>query len=96
MGSTAAESAGQKAKRVDDAFNLRVPDRIPLEIAFGYFPAKYAGITCDAAYYDYDAWLDACKRTLSPGRGAGADIAPDDFVAGRRGSGQPWASVPGG
>ena len=27
-----------------------------------YFPAKFAGITCEAAFYDYDQWLDAsCK-----------------------------------
>jgi hypothetical protein len=28
----------ERAKRIDDALNLREPDRIPIEIAFGYFP----------------------------------------------------------
>ena len=62
----------ERAKRFDDALNLRVPDRIPLEIAYGYFPAKYIGITCEAAYYDYDAWLAACKKTVAD---FGADIS---------------------
>ena len=30
----------------------------------GYFPAKYAGIPCTAAYYDYEAWYDAYQKTL--------------------------------
>ncbi|MBA7685219.1 hypothetical protein ES703_93637 [subsurface metagenome] len=30
----------------------------------GYFPAKYTGIPCSAAYYDYDAWYDAYQKTL--------------------------------
>jgi hypothetical protein len=71
MSKSAEELFRERAKRVDDAFSLRIPDRIPLEIAFGYFPAKYVGgITCEAAYYDYDAWLSACKKTV-------ADFAPD-------------------
>jgi hypothetical protein len=30
----------------------------------GYFPAKYVGIPCSAAYYDFDAWLAAYQKTL--------------------------------
>jgi hypothetical protein len=71
-----SEAAGQlyyaRAKRVDDALGLRTPDRVPLEIAFGYFPAKYSGITCEAAYYDYEVWLAACKKTVADYR---ADIS---------------------
>jgi hypothetical protein len=55
----------ERVKRIDDALNLRMADHVPIEIAFGYFPAKYNGITCAAAYYDYDAWLAACKKTVS-------------------------------
>ena len=63
----------ERLRRVDDALNLRTPDRIPLEIAFGYFPAKYVGgLTCEAAYYDYDGWLRACKKTVTD---FGADIS---------------------
>ena len=72
MKRSAEELYRERAKRVDDALNLRVPDRVPLEIAFGYFPAKYNGITCAAAYYDYDTWLAACKKTVAD---FGADIS---------------------
>jgi hypothetical protein len=65
MTRSAKEVYIERAKRVDDALNLRIPDRVPLEIAFGYFPARYAGITCGAAYYDYDQWTGACRKTLS-------------------------------
>ncbi len=73
MSKSPRELYQERAKRVDDALNLKIPDRIPIEIAFGYFPAKYVkGITCETAYYDYDAWLSACKRTVAD---FGADIA---------------------
>lgn len=62
----------QRGKRFDDALNLRIPDRVPLEIAYQYFPAKYCRIRYDAAYYDYDAWLAACKTTVLD---FGADIS---------------------
>ena len=42
------------------------------EIAFGYFPARYCGISHSAPYYDYDAWLSACKKTVLD---FGADIS---------------------
>jgi len=54
----------ERAKRISDAIQLKVPDRVPLEIAFQYFPAKYVGIPASAAYYDCDGWLAACKKTL--------------------------------
>jgi hypothetical protein len=40
----------------------------------GYFPAKYTGIPCSAAYYDYDAWYDAYRKTLR-------DFQPDMIFA---------------
>jgi hypothetical protein len=51
--------------RFSEAIQLKIPDRVPLEISFGYFPARYAGITCEAVYYDYEKWLAACKKTLT-------------------------------
>ncbi|MBN1630462.1 MAG: hypothetical protein JW990_11905 [Thermoleophilia bacterium] len=61
-----------RQKRFDDAIRLEVPDRVPLEINFGYFPAKYCGVSYSASYYDYDAWLSACKKTVLD---FGADIS---------------------
>jgi uroporphyrinogen-III decarboxylase len=53
-----------REKRVTDAIHLEMPDRVPVCTTISYFAAKYAGIPCSAAYYDYDAWLDAYKKTL--------------------------------
>jgi len=69
---TPEELFRERGKRVADAIQLKVPDRVPLEIAFGYFPAKYTGIPCEAAYYDYDQWLAACKKTVLD---FGADVS---------------------
>lgn len=65
MDKEAQQLYDEREKRVSTAINLKVPDRIPLEISFQYFPAKYTGIPASAAYYDCDAWLAACKKTLA-------------------------------
>jgi len=72
MVSSSGGLAEERRKRFDDAIRLDVPDRVPLEINFGYFPAKYCGISYSASYYDYDAWLSACKKTVLD---YGADIS---------------------
>jgi hypothetical protein len=64
LGVPAGDLFWERRNRFDAAIRLEVPDRIPLEISFGYFPAKYCGVPYDAAYYDYDAWLSACKQTV--------------------------------
>ena len=60
----------ERNKRINDAIQLKIPDRVPIEMGFSYFPAKYTGITCQAAWYDFDKWLDATLKTI-------ADFAPD-------------------
>jgi hypothetical protein len=40
----------------------------------GCFPAKYAGILCSAAYYDFDAWYAAYDKALK-------EFRPDTFGA---------------
>jgi hypothetical protein len=67
---TLEELRWEKEKRAVDAIELRIPDRVPVIAGMGYFPAKYTGITCEAAWYDYDKWLAACKKTLQ-------DFQPD-------------------
>jgi len=54
----------EREKRVSDAIQLKVPDRVPIVTTFGYFPAKYADATCKDAWYDYDRWLAAYKKTV--------------------------------
>ena len=62
----------ERNQRVMDAIHLKIPDRVPIEMSFSYFPAKYAGIQPAAAYYDYDKWLEATKKTI-------VDFAPDSI-----------------
>jgi len=59
-----------RERRISDAIQLKIPDRVPIMLELSYFPAKYAGIPCEAAYYDYDTWLKASSKTVE-------DFAPD-------------------
>ena len=70
MDKTAAQLRDEREKRVMDAIRMKKTDRVPVISAMGYFPAKYVGIPCSAAYYDFDAWYDAYEKTLQ-------DFRPD-------------------
>ncbi len=63
-GKSARQLRAEREKRVMDTINLKMPDRVPVICGMSFFPAKYAGIPCSAAYYDYDAWYDAYRKTL--------------------------------
>jgi len=60
----------EKGKRLWDAVQMRLPDRVPVMLELSYFPAWYTGLTFEAAYSDYDKWLEACIR-------ATCDFDPD-------------------
>jgi hypothetical protein len=64
QGKTARELVVEKEHRIMDAIHLKPTDRVPIICGMGYFPAKYAGIPSSAAYYDFDAWLAAYRKTL--------------------------------
>ena len=64
QGKTAAQIRAEKETRIMDAIHLKKTDRVPIICGMGYFPAKYAGIPSSAAYYDFDTWLDAYRKTL--------------------------------
>jgi hypothetical protein len=70
MEKTTEELYKERDKRISDAIELKIPDRVPVLLSFGYFPAKYTGITCQDAWYDFDKWLAAYKKTV-------VDFAPD-------------------
>jgi len=59
---TPQELFQEREKRVNDAIQLKEPDRVPVMSLFGFFPARCAGITFEEAMYDYDkmmkAWVD--------------------------------------
>ncbi len=54
----------EREKRIMDAIQLRIPDRVPIMCPIGYFPARYTSIPYSAAYYDYDSWYSAYEKTL--------------------------------
>jgi len=62
MNKTPEQPYKEREKRVNDAIQLKTPDRVPVMIELSYFPATYTGLTFEAAWYDYDRWLDACKK----------------------------------
>ncbi len=63
-GKSARQVRAEREKRIMDTIHLQIPDRVPIICGMGYFPAKYAGIPYSAAYYDYNAWYDAYRKTL--------------------------------
>ncbi|MGD9143636.1 MAG: uroporphyrinogen decarboxylase family protein [Dehalococcoidia bacterium] len=62
---SARQLRAEKEKRIMDTIRLKIPDRVPVICGMGYFPARYVGIPFSAAYYDYDAWYDAYRKTLA-------------------------------
>lgn len=63
-GKSPQELRREREQRVMDAIRLRTTDRVPVSCELGFFVAKYAGVPCSAAYYDFDAWLAAYRKTL--------------------------------
>ncbi len=43
-----------RRKRLVDAYQIKEPDRVPVQMPFGTMPARFAGITLQTAMYDYD------------------------------------------
>jgi len=52
-----------RIQRLVDVMQLKVPDRVPVVLDLGMFPARYAGISPQTAMYDYErliqAWIKA-------------------------------------
>jgi uroporphyrinogen-III decarboxylase len=69
---TTEELYKERDKRVNDAIALKIPDRVPIEMSFGYFPAKYTGVPCSVVYYEPEKWLAAVKKTVM-------DFQPDSL-----------------
>jgi hypothetical protein len=66
-----------RKKRVMDAVELRVPDRVPVTVSFAFFPAIYCGCTKKEMMYDPDKlWEVHLKTTLA----FELDIAQNPFA----------------
>jgi len=61
-----------RARRIADAIQLKVPDRVPIVPSFGMFPAIDNGFTCQEVMFDYGKAQQAWMKTL-------ADFEPDAF-----------------
>ena len=64
MAKTPQELYQEREKRLGDAIQLKIPDRVPIALLFTFFAAKYAGITCQEAMYDYDKLAEATKEAI--------------------------------
>ncbi len=62
-----------REKRLNDAIQLKVPDRVPIWLQdLGFFPAKYVGITFQEMMYNGEALVTAYKKTI-------LDFKPDMY-----------------
>jgi len=73
MNKTPEELYKARTKRIEDAIQLEVPDRVPVALSLGYFPAKYVGITCEDAFYNAGKWKEAAIKTV-------VDFEPDSYI----------------
>jgi hypothetical protein len=62
MNKTNADLYADRKKRVADAIELRVPDRVPVTASFYFFPARYYGYTAQQMMYDMDALIGSHVR----------------------------------
>ncbi len=54
----------EREKRILDAIQLKVPDRVPVIFGGTFFACKYVGLPYSAAYYDAPAWKNAYKKMM--------------------------------
>lgn len=64
MTKTPEELFQERNKRVEDAIQLKQPDRVPSSLFFTFFPAKYAGISCEEAMYNYDKLAEVSQKAI--------------------------------
>jgi uroporphyrinogen-III decarboxylase len=73
MAKTNAELYKERLKRAQDAIQLKVPDRVPVwGHDWSFFPAKYAGVTCEDLMCDDEKLYSAYKKTIT-------ELEPDIF-----------------
>ena len=64
MAKTPEELYQEREKRLNDAVQLRVPDRVPIAPYCMFFPAKYSGLSCEEVMYDYDKMGEAMRKVV--------------------------------
>jgi hypothetical protein len=63
----------EREKRLNDSIALRQPDRVPIVLNSLFWHARYAGMSCREAMYDYDGLTAATRRVLT-------ELAPDAYM----------------
>ena len=74
MSKPAEELYQERIQRVEDAIQLRVPDRVPFFLFSGYLPCRYVGMTLEEAHYNSERYFAACRRLT-------LDLAPDLYFS---------------
>ncbi len=64
MAKTPEELYQEREKRFNETIQLKVPDRIPIAPHFHFFEAKYSGLNCQEAMYDYDRLAEATRKAI--------------------------------
>lgn len=59
----AEEAYKKRTRRIADAIQLKVPDRVPIAPHLTFFGANYAGVTAEEVMYDHDKAYAAYKKT---------------------------------
>jgi hypothetical protein len=73
MANVPEELYREREKRVNDAIQMKVPDRVPIWFQdLGFFPAKYSAMTSEEAMYDEEKLLKAYKKVIT-------DLEPDMY-----------------
>ena len=72
MEKTPTKLLAERTKRIEDAIQLKIPDRVPVVANFGFFTARYGRITLKEAFYNNDAWKASCRKTV-------LDFEPDMY-----------------
>ncbi|MBZ5502192.1 MAG: hypothetical protein LAN59_08100 [Acidobacteriia bacterium] len=79
MSKTPEELVAERTKRLDDAFALRQPDRIPVSTYFGYMLARFGGITHQELETDLEKaqeLLEKCALYIQPDAATGVGMFP--------------------
>jgi hypothetical protein len=71
-GKSAPELYAEREKRILDAIELRKPDRLPTILFSHFWVARYCGMTCREAMYDYDRLAAAMRKAV-------IDLEPDGY-----------------
>lgn len=70
---SASELYQERQQRIIDSIELRETDRVPVSFFSTFWAAKYAGMTCEQAMYDYKGLSAAMRSAIY-------ELEPDDFV----------------